>query len=95
MRELGNRIRKARENCGCSQERLAEYVGVSRTAVSRWESGDSEPKLQHLVGIAELFRVSCDSLLGIQGRPPTPLSDEAETALKQFIEAIRKDELNE
>lgn len=95
MRELGNRIRKARENCGCSQERLAEYVGVSRTAVSRWENGDSEPKLRHLVGIAELFSVSSDALLGIEKRRATSLSQEAETALKQFIEAIRKDESDE
>ncbi len=95
MRELGNRIRQVRVNCGCSQERLAEYVGVSRTAVSRWESGDSEPKLQHLVRIAELLQVSSDTLLGVPKSQTSFLSKEAESALHEFIEAIRKDDWNE
>jgi len=45
MLVLGKRIRLARERAGLTQEAMAEAIGVSRTAVARWETGDNEPKL--------------------------------------------------
>ena len=93
MNSLGQRIRAARESAGFTQEALAEAVGVSRTAVARWESDDIEPKLQNLISIAELLHVSTDSLLGIDSRKSysvSDLSDEAIYALEKFIAEIKK-----
>ena len=91
MNSLGQRIRAARESAGFTQENLAEAVGVSRTAVARWESDDIEPKLQNLISIAELLHVSTDFLLGIRNNSNvSDLSDDAAAALNQFIAAIKK-----
>ncbi len=91
MNSLGQRIRAARESAGFTQENLAEAIGVSRTAVARWESDDIEPKLQNLTSIAELLHVSTDFLLGIQNNSNvSDLSDNAISALNQFIAAVKK-----
>ena len=91
MNSLGQRIRAARESAGFTQENLAEAVGVSRTAVARWEGDDIEPKLQNLISIAELLHVSTDFLLGIRNNSNvSDLSDDAAAALNQFIAAIKK-----
>ena len=91
MNSLGQRIRAARESAGFTQEALAEAVGVSRTAVARWESDDIEPKLQNLISIAELLHVSTDLLLEIRNNSNvSDLSDDAAAALNQFIAAVKK-----
>ena len=89
MNSLGQRIRSARESSGFTQESLAEAVGVSRTAVARWESDDSEPKLQNLVSIAEVLHVSTDYLLGIR-ISLSDLPDSAVCAMEKFIAEIKK-----
>lgn len=60
---LSNKIIKQRKLKGWSQEELAEKTGVSRQAVSKWESGQSLPDLERLVELAELFGVTTDYLL--------------------------------
>jgi len=46
-----------------SQEQLAEKLGGSRQAISRWESGESTPDMLNLLGLCECFQVSSDYLL--------------------------------
>ena len=53
-------MRKAR---GWSQEELADRAGVSRQAVSRWESGSAKPDADKIIAICDLFGVSADYLL--------------------------------
>lgn len=94
MVSLGNRIRLARESAGYTQEKVAEKVGVSRSAVSRWEQGEIEPKVQNLAAVAVLLNVSTDYLLGIEDHMKEGrygLSEEAEAALHKFITEVRKD----
>lgn len=62
--ELGSRIRAYRKQMGLTQEQLAEALGVTVGAVSKWESGQNTPELAMLVDLAELFEVSVDVLLG-------------------------------
>ena len=52
-----------RKGKGMSQEQLAEKLGVSRQAISRWESGESTPDMLNLLGLCECFQVSSDYLL--------------------------------
>jgi transcriptional regulator with XRE-family HTH domain len=51
-----------KEKC-MSQENLAEAIGVSRQAVSKWESGQSYPEIDKLAALSELFGVSIDSMI--------------------------------
>lgn len=52
-----------RKAAGFSQEELAEKLGVSRQAISRWEAGSTLPDAVNLLGLSDLFRVTVDSLL--------------------------------
>ena len=62
---IGKRIKLARELAGLTQEKLAEIIGVSRTAVVRWESGETVPTVDHLIEMTSVLQVSADFLLGI------------------------------
>jgi transcriptional regulator with XRE-family HTH domain len=60
---IGNKISEYRREKGSTQEQLADYVGVSVAAVSKWETNQSYPDITLLKSIAEFFEVSIDSLL--------------------------------
>ena len=62
--DLGTKIRKLRRRDGRTQEALAQALGVTSQAVSRWESGGSYPDLNLLPSIANYFGVSIDELFG-------------------------------
>ena len=59
---LGENIRKRREELRLSQGYVAEQLGVSRQAVSKWETGQSEPTAGNLVQLAEVFGISLSEL---------------------------------
>lgn len=61
---LGEKIQKERKEAGLSQEDLAEQLGVSRQAVSRWERDNGYPETEKIVRIGQIFQVSLDYLLG-------------------------------
>lgn len=57
-------IRTLRTENGLSQEQLAEKVSVTRQAVSRWETGETEPNTETLKLLSKIFDVSINTLLG-------------------------------
>lgn len=61
---LGERIQQFRKGMGLSQEQLADIVGVSRQAVSKWETDQSQPELDKVALLSKSFSVSTDELLG-------------------------------
>ena len=61
---LSEKIIQMRKALGLSQEQLAEQVGVSRQAISKWETGQSAPELDKLVRLSQVFGISTDELLG-------------------------------
>lgn len=61
---LAENIRSYRKNLGFTQEQLAERLGVTLAAVSKWERGSSEPDLAYIMDLAEIFHVSVDALIG-------------------------------
>ena len=67
---LGERIQSYRKKNGLSQEQLAEALGVSRQAVSKWELNDAQPDLDKVLALARLFQVSTDTLLGNESPEP-------------------------
>lgn len=60
---LADKIIEERKKNGWSQEELASKLGVSRQAVSKWESSESIPDLQRILQMSELFGVTTDYLL--------------------------------
>ena len=60
---MADRIQYLRKQKGFSQEELADKVGVSRQAVSKWESEQSTPDLEKIIIMSELFEVTTDYIL--------------------------------
>ena len=69
---LADKIMNLRKKAGWSQEELANQLGVSRQAVSKWESGSSIPDLDKILRLSQLFDVSTDYLLRDEMEPELP-----------------------
>jgi transcriptional regulator with XRE-family HTH domain len=65
-------LKSARKKKGLSQEQLAELMGVSRQAVSKWESDDGYPETEKLIQLSEMLEVSLDYLLLGKGHDSAP-----------------------
>ena len=63
--EFTTGLKDLRRQSRLSQEQLAVRVGVSRQAISKWESGAGRPEIENLVALADVFAVSVDALLGV------------------------------
>ena len=61
--EFNYKLQQLRKEKGLTQEQLAEELYVSRTAISKWESGKGYPNIESLKSISKLFSVSIDDLL--------------------------------
>lgn len=68
MREIniGRVIMQGRKAKGITQEELAQFMGVSKAAVSKWETGQSYPDITYLPQLAAYFNISVDELLGYE-----------------------------
>ncbi len=62
-KSLGEVLKQHRTECKMTQEFVADALGVSRQAVSKWENGTSDPSTTNLMAIAKLFGVSTEELL--------------------------------
>ena len=62
-KSLGETIQEHRTRCKMTQEFVAETLGVSRQAVSKWENGTSDPSTSNLIALAKLFEVSAEELI--------------------------------
>ena len=62
-KSLGEVLKNHRTECKMTQEFVAESLGVSRQAVSKWESGKSAPSTTNLLALAELFGLTAEDLL--------------------------------
>ena len=88
---ISDRIRELRRKRGISQEELAEQLGISRQAVSKWESGQSMPDLDKIILLSDYFDVTTDYLLkGIQ--PTEPQAEK--TSVNASVFAIAGTALN-
>ena len=62
-RTLGEILKEHRTRCHMTQEYVAESLGVSRQAVSKWENGTSDPSTSNFFALAKLYGVSVEELL--------------------------------
>ena len=75
---FGENLQSIRKKNHMSQEDLAELLGVSRQAVSKWELGEGYPEVDKLLVLSQRLNVSLDSLLG--NEPAKPVSGNTETS---------------
>lgn len=61
--DFSEKLKEIRKNEGLSQEQLAEKIGVSRQAITKWETGKGLPDIENMVIIAEIFKTTLDELL--------------------------------
>ena len=78
--QLADRLLDLRRKAGYSQEQLADPLGVSRQAISKWEGAQGRPEVDNVVKLAQIYRVSTDFILtgsasvpSVCGRPRRPL----------------------
>lgn len=77
--EIANRLVNLRKEKGFSQEQLAEKIGVSRQAVSKWERSEASPDTDNLIMLARLYEVSLDELLRTEDEIPKPEAQTEQT----------------
>lgn len=78
---LSDNLLNLRRRRGLSQEQLADQLGVSRQAISKWEGGQSTPELEKLMAISKYFNVSLDELTG-------ELSDKTPVVEEKIVEEV-------
>ena len=66
---LGARLQELRLRHGMSQDALADKLGVSRQAVSKWERDEATPDLDKIIKLSELYGISLDALLKEEPQP--------------------------
>lgn len=92
---LGKRIKQARELKKMTQETLAEMIGVSRTAIARWESGETDPTVEHLISLSNLLDVNASYLLGTNNKDHIiEILKEMSATLDQIAAMLREETIN-
>ena len=81
--DITNRLYELRKKCNYSQEELADKIGVSRQAVSKWERAEASPDTDNLILLAKLYNVSLDELLSTS--EPVEPAEPAEPAEKPIM----------
>jgi len=84
-KNLGKNIACYRKEKGLSQEKVAEYMEVSRQAVTKWESGLSRPSTDNLIRLSELLGVSVQTLLGNDEQPEKVESSNVKIGKAPFV----------
>lgn len=89
--EIANRLYEYRKNMGLTQEELAEKIGVSRQAVSKWERSEASPDTDNLIELSKVYGVTLDELL--KGKEESaeeeaPETKEAEAESSEPEEAV-------
>ena len=66
--KLAKRLKTLRENKNLTQEKVASYLGVSRSAYTYYETGKTEPNLQAIFKLSKLYDMSVDELIAEKNR---------------------------
>jgi len=83
--KIGSKIKTLRKKADVTQDRLAEYIGVTAQAISRWESEICYPDIEILPAIADFFNISLDELIGVDPK-------QKENKINEYIEKANKEQ---
>lgn len=90
--EIANRLVELRKKSGLSQEQLAEKLGLSRQAVSKWERAEASPDTDNLICLAKIYNVSLDDLLNSDQSVEDIAKEVKEETDEKENELIKKEE---
>ena len=79
-------LKAARTAKGYTQEKLSKIIGVSRSAVAVWETGDSQPDNNTLATLADILDVTTDYLLGREDSPNLPYDPDTVAAMEEAFD---------
>lgn len=85
--EIANRLVNLRKGNNLSQEALAEKLGISRQAVSKWERAEASPDTDNLILLSRLYGISLDELLKTDEEIPRPLGDADKDRVGEIVPA--------
>lgn len=89
--EIANRLCAYRKKNGFSQEELAEKIGVSRQAVSKWERAEASPDTDNLILLSQVYGVTLDALLNQDPDSFAEPKDDVNISIKNGIHVQSKD----
>lgn len=88
------RIQELREKAGLTQAELAKRLGVTRAAVSQWETALSTPSLNYVIELSKLFNTSIDYILGLNDTEAVNighLDDEQKKVIYSLVKCFSRD----
>ena len=85
---FADRLQAERRKKGLTQEGLAEAMGVSRQAVSKWEQGEGYPEVEKLLALADKFGVSLDYLMDRMPLEKAPVDASADAAAADIVSYV-------
>ena len=84
--ETANRLYELRKKNGLSQEELADKLGISRQAVSKWERAEASPDTDNLILLAKLYGITLDELLNTEDAKDLALENQESDQLEEVVE---------
>ena len=88
--EIANKLVKLRKQAGLSQEELADKLGLSRQAVSKWERAEASPDTDNLICLAKLYNVSLDDLLSTEDDPETIIKEQVKKEDEKHLDPVER-----
>lgn len=76
--DISERLQELRKKEGYSQEQVAEMLGLSRQAISKWESGQGKPEIDNIIKLTEIYHVSADYILLGTEKVSVPVTEKKE-----------------
>lgn len=61
--DMAERLQDLRKKANYSQEQVSDMLGISRQAISKWESGQGKPEIDNIIKLVEIYKVSADYIL--------------------------------
>ena len=90
--QIANRLLQLRKERGLSQEELADQLGISRQAVSKWDRAEASPDTDNLICLAKLYNVSLDYLLQTEDSLEAIKTEQIKEEAKIVVEEDTEDE---
>lgn len=87
-----NKLYELRKKNGLSQEELADKIGVSRQAISKWERAESSPDTDNLIALADLYGITLDELLNKKEAVESNIIEENKKNQEDVVEVVEEKE---
>ena len=85
---IADKIKMLREKKGITQSKLAESLGITRSAVNAWEMGITVPSTQYVVELSKYFNVSTDHLLDLTSTATISVEGLTEREIASLVEIV-------